>query len=100
LSVKLRSFAALGLVSLVLLVVGIVARPGLAQPVHGLAMHGDLKYAADFQHFDFADPDAPQGGTMRMATIGSFDSFNPFIIKGTSASGLTFWVRACCTTAC
>ncbi|MDH3521202.1 MAG: extracellular solute-binding protein [Myxococcales bacterium] len=89
-SVKLRSFAALGLVSLVLLVVGIVARPGLAQPVHGLAMHGDLKYAADFQHFDFADPDAPQGGTMRMATIGSFDSFNPFIIKGTSASGLTF----------
>jgi len=90
LSVKLRSFAALGLVSLVLLVVGIVARPGLAQPVHGLAMHGDLKYAADFQHFDFADPDAPQGGTMRMATIGSFDSFNPFIIKGTSASGLTF----------
>ena len=55
---------------------------------HGLAMHGDLKYPADFTHFSYANPDAPKGGSFRQAAIGTFDSFNPFIVKGTSASGI------------
>jgi len=55
---------------------------------HGIAMHGDLKYSADFSHFDYANPDAPKGGTFRQATIGTFDSFNPFIVKGTSGDGI------------
>ena len=50
---------------------------------HGLAMHGDLKYGADFKHFDYVNPSAPKGGEMKRAPIGTFDSFNPFIIKGT-----------------
>ena len=55
---------------------------------HGIAMHGDLKYAPDFTHFDYANPDAPKGGSFRQAAIGTFDSFNPFIVKGTSADGI------------
>lgn len=55
---------------------------------HGIAMHGDLKYAADFTHFNYANPDAPKGGAFRQAAIGTFDSFNPFIVKGTSADGI------------
>jgi len=55
---------------------------------HGIAMHGDLKYPADFEHFDYANPDAPKGGSFRQAAIGTFDSFNPFIVKGTSADGI------------
>jgi len=55
---------------------------------HGIAMHGDLKYSADFSHFDYANPDAPKGGNFRQATIGTFDSFNPFIVKGTSGDGI------------
>ncbi|MBY4677252.1 extracellular solute-binding protein [Marinobacterium arenosum] len=55
---------------------------------HGIAMHGDLKYGADFQHFDYVNPDAPKGGRMVQSAIGTFDSFNQFIIKGTSADGL------------
>lgn len=58
------------------------------EPVHGVAMHGDLKYPADFTHFDYTNPDAPKGGEVRRAAIGTFDSFNPFIIKGTEAAGV------------
>ncbi|MEQ9560355.1 MAG: extracellular solute-binding protein [Rhodospirillales bacterium] len=60
------------------------------KPVHGLAMHGDLKYGPDFKHFDYVNPDAPKGGTVRMGATGTFDSFNPFIIKGTAAGASGF----------
>lgn len=55
---------------------------------HGIAMHGDLKYPATFEHFEYANPEAPKGGSFRQAAIGTFDSFNPFIVKGTSADGI------------
>ncbi len=60
------------------------------KPVHGLAMHGDLRYGPDFKHFDYVNPDAPKGGTVRLGATGSFDSFNPFIIKGTAAGASGF----------
>jgi microcin C transport system substrate-binding protein len=50
---------------------------------HGIAMHGDLKYPRAFTHFDYVNPAAPKGGEVRLAAAGTFDSFNPFIIKGT-----------------
>ena len=59
-------------------------------PAHGVAMHGDLKYGPDFEHFDYVNPNAPKGGTVTFASIGTFDTLNPFIIKGTSADGLGF----------
>ena len=56
---------------------------------HGFAMHGDPAYGKDFQHFSYANPDAPKGGRLRLGVVGnSFDSFNPFVIKGVSASGI------------
>lgn len=60
-----------------------------AQRSHGLSIFGDLKYAPDFKHFDYVNPNAPKGG--RLATIGglAFDSFNPFILKGDQAAGLS-----------
>ena len=59
-------------------------------PAHGVAMHGDLKYGPDFEHFDYVNPNAPKGGTVTFASIGTFDTLNPFIIKGTKADGLGF----------
>ena len=56
---------------------------------HGLSLFGDVKYPSDFAHFDYVNPDAPTGGLVRYAAIGGFDSFNPFIIKGRAASGIT-----------
>ncbi|MEF2070771.1 extracellular solute-binding protein [Consotaella aegiceratis] len=45
------------------------------------------KYADGFQHYDYVNPDAPKGGTLNQVAIGSFDSFNPFIVRGTAAAG-------------
>jgi microcin C transport system substrate-binding protein len=57
---------------------------------HGHSLFGDLKYPADFKRFDYVNPDAPKGGRLRLAVVGSFDSLNPYIIKGEAAAGLTF----------
>lgn len=55
---------------------------------HAIAMHGDIKYPEDFKHFEYASPDAIKGGELRLAAMGTFDSLNPFITRGTSASHL------------
>ncbi|MEE3288828.1 MAG: extracellular solute-binding protein [Pseudomonadota bacterium] len=44
------------------------------------------RYGPDFRHFDYVNPDAPRGGTLRLAVEGTFDSFHPFIPKGNAAS--------------
>ncbi|PWR21802.1 extracellular solute-binding protein [Zavarzinia compransoris] len=56
-------------------------------PVHGLAMHGDLKYPAGFPRFDYVDAAAPKGGELRQGVFGTFDSLNPFIYIGDPAAG-------------
>jgi len=72
----------LGLASL------LAATLGFGAPVHGIALHGQPKYGPDFTHFDYVNPQAPQGGEARFAAIGSFDTFNPFNIKGQAAEGI------------
>jgi microcin C transport system substrate-binding protein len=42
-----------------------------------------------FEHYSYVNPDAPKGGTLNSAAFGTFDSFNPFIVRGTPAAGLT-----------
>mgnify|MGYP003115712369 FL=1 len=59
-----------------------------AEEQHAIAMHGDPKYAAGFPHFDYVNPEAPVGGTLRLSAIGSFDSVNPFLLKGVSPRGI------------
>lgn len=49
---------------------------------------GESRYADGFEHYDHANPDAPKGGAVNMAAQGTFDSFNPYIIRGTAAAGL------------
>ena len=54
---------------------------------HGIAMHGAPKYGPEFGHFEYVNPDAPKGGEIRLGVTGTFDSLNPFIIKGVRATG-------------
>jgi microcin C transport system substrate-binding protein len=54
----------------------------------GMSLFGDLKYRPDFPHFDYVNPDAPKGGTMKMSAIGTFDTLNPYVIKGVPAAGI------------
>ena len=63
-------------------IVGAIAADNTVTVSHGMAMHGDLKYPADFTHFDYTNPDAPKGGSVTVLGYGTFDSFNPFIPKG------------------
>jgi len=62
--------------------------PAHAKELYGLAMHGDAKYTPEDTHLGYANPDAPQGGTLKMAAIGTFDTLNPYSIKGKAAQGL------------
>ena len=55
---------------------------------HAIAMHGEPKYPDVFQYVDYANPDAPKGGKIILSSTGSYDSFNPFILKGTAAAGI------------
>lgn len=59
-----------------------------ATPQHGISMYGDLKYPPGFEHFDYVNPDAPKGGSISEDALGTFDSFNSFIIKGAAADGI------------
>ena len=47
-----------------------------------------VKYGANFPHFDYVNPDAPKGGALKLASIGTFDTLNPFTLNGVSADGL------------
>ena len=78
-----------GIAALVALTVAVpAASGGEVRTSHGIAMHGDLKYGPDFEHFDYVNPEAPKGGAVRLEAIGTFDSFNPFIVKGNPAAGI------------
>ena len=81
---------------LLLLACLLVASPALAdedllpQAQHAISLHGTPKYAPDFEHLDYVNPDAPKGGTLKLGAIGSFDSLNPMIVKGSPAAGMNF----------
>jgi len=51
----------------------------------GIALHGTPKYAPGFTHFDYVNPDAPKGGEIRLDSLGTFDTVNPFTLKGVAA---------------
>lgn len=51
---------------------------------HGYALYGLPRYTSDFQHLDYVNPDAPKGGTLRVMGNGTFDTLNPYTLKGTS----------------
>ena len=55
---------------------------------HAIAMHGMPKYGPGYGHFDYVNPEAPKGGRIVHSEVGTFDSANPFIIRGVRAAGL------------
>ncbi len=55
---------------------------------HGIAIHGQPETPADARNLAYANPDAPKGGTIKLAGRGTFDSLNPFILKGTPAGAV------------
>jgi peptide/nickel transport system substrate-binding protein len=76
----------------VLLVGLLLASPCAADPVDGLAMYGEPKHPPGFAHFPYVNPQAPKGGRLVLGELGTFDSLNPFIIRGVSAGNLRDYV--------
>ncbi|QEY23640.1 extracellular solute-binding protein [Neisseria animalis] len=60
-----------------------------AHAAHGLSLGQPLQYAADFQAFRYVNPNAPKGGTFTLPAAGSFDTLNPFTLKGDHEVGIT-----------
>ena len=79
-----------GLVGLVaLLLVGMqLPVVGAERWQHGVSTFDEFKYGADFEHFDYADPDAPKGGALVLSTAVDYTNFTPFLPFGTPAAGM------------
>ncbi|MCF6368538.1 extracellular solute-binding protein [Rhizobium halophilum] len=73
-----------------LLLMAALSSPALAEPHHGIAMHGEPALPAGYAHFPYVKPDVKKGGSVRYGVVGTFDSLNPFILKSmrTTARGL------------
>jgi microcin C transport system substrate-binding protein len=56
---------------------------------YGISLLGAPSLPPDFKFFPWLNPDAPKGGEVELSTVGTFDSFNPFIVRGTPASDVT-----------
>ena len=102
---RLASLLILSLPALLLLAVVTVPPAQADSPVktlYSLSLLGEQKYPTDFKHFDYVNPDAPKGGTVKYGAQGTFDSLHPFIVKGVAASGASR-ERTCsrrCATVC
>lgn len=58
---------------------------------HATSLIGEPKYPEGFKHYDYVNPDAPKGGTLHQAAVGTFDSLNPYIVQGVPAAGLAYF---------
>ena len=56
------------------------------QRTYGISLLGAPSLPPDFKFFPYVNPDAPKGGEVALSDVGTFDSFNPFIVRGTAAS--------------
>ena len=79
----------LWLATLTLMVAALLAGAAAAQEQeqeviksHGYSFYGDLTYPADFEHFNYVNPDAPKGGEISIPFVGTLDSMNPYSGKG------------------
>lgn len=77
-------------ISIAALALALSAQSGAADPQHGIAMYGDPELPPDFVSLPYANPDAPKGGRIVTGEVGSFDSLNPHISKGSTPWQLRF----------
>lgn len=85
---RLRCLPSAALILPLLLAPAMPLAAGAAES-HGFSPFGELKYGPDFKNFDYVNPDAPKGGTVRLSAIGTFDTLNPFTLRGLAAAGVT-----------
>ena len=63
----------------------------VAQPLHAISMHGTPALPADYQHLPYVNPDVKKGGRISYGVVGTFDSLNPFVLKGMRTTARGVW---------
>lgn len=63
----------------------------LAEPLHGIAMHGEPALPPDYKAFPYAKPDVKKGGHINYGVVGTFDNLNPFILKSMRTTARGMW---------
>lgn len=81
------------------LILSLTSMEGFSQESHGVSLNGQPKYKKGFRHFDYVNPNAPKGGVLKRSSEGSYDSLNPFVLKGTSAAGIGIIYDSLCVQA-
>ena len=73
-----------------LIIFCLIAYPSFGQVniSHAIAMHGEPKYNNNFLNLDYVNPNAPKGGKVVYSSTGTYDTFNPFTLKGTAVAGI------------
>jgi peptide/nickel transport system substrate-binding protein len=66
--------------------------PALAAERHAIAMHGEPAISANFSYMPYVNPNAPKGGRLVWGMLGSFDSLNPFIVRGVALQQIRGYV--------
>lgn len=75
--------------SIVLLLLASAASQAAVEISHAISLHGQPRYPASFKAFAYVNPSAPKGGDIRLYSLGTFDSLNPFINKGVPAEDIS-----------
>lgn len=76
----------IGLLLVVASLTQVIAKEVEVITSHAITVRGEAKYPKDFKHWDYVNPDAPQGGTVTFGTLGTFDNFNRYASRGSSAA--------------
>lgn len=77
--------------SCLLLLAACFSMQAIALPQHAMTLYDEPPaYSADFTHFNFVNPNAPKGGTLRLSDSRTFDSLNPFIARGNPSSQISY----------
>ena len=69
----------------------LISSAAVAQPLHGIAMHGEPALPPDYTHFSYVNPDVKKGGKIAYGVVGTYDSFNPFVLKGMRTTARGVW---------
>ncbi len=66
----------------------ILSNATFAKPQFAIAMYGEPALGPDFEAFPYTKPDAPKGGTVVFGVMGTFDTLNPYSVRGIAAQGI------------
>ena len=72
-------------------VFALICTAAAAEPLHGIAMHGQPALPADYKSFPYVNPDVKKGGHITYGVVGTFDNLNPFILKSMRTTARGMW---------